>query len=61
MSVALKLVALLVLAGGAVVEEGRFLAAPGFALAAGALVSAYLWFLANARPRVRPPLEKEDP
>lgn len=56
MSVVLKVVAVLALAGGVFVEHGALIPAPGFALAAGALLAIYLWFLAKARRHVGPPL-----
>ena len=56
MSAALKVVAVLVLAGGLVVEHGGLVPAPGFAMVAGVLLAIYLWFLAKARRRVGPPL-----
>ena len=56
MSAALKAAALLVLCGGVFVEHGALIPAPGFALAAGALLAIYLWFLAKARRHVEPPL-----
>ncbi len=54
MTVVLKLAAAIALAAGLVVEGGAWVPAPGFALAAGALVAAYLWFLAKVRPYIRP-------
>jgi hypothetical protein len=53
---ALKVVAVLVFLAGMALEGGRLLRAPGFALSAGALLAVYLWFLANTRRRVGPPL-----
>jgi hypothetical protein len=56
MSVMLKLAAVAALAAGFVVERGRYVPSPGFALVAGTLVALYLWFLAKTRPHLRPPL-----
>ncbi len=53
MTAALKLIAGAALAAGVVVERAAWVPAPGFALVAGALVAAYLWFLAKARPYLR--------
>ncbi len=44
----------LALVVGVVVEGGGYVPAPGFALLAGTLVALYLWFLAKARPYLRP-------
>jgi len=55
-SAALKIAAALVFLAGAASERGGLVHAPGFALIAGALIAVYLWFLANARRRGRPPL-----
>jgi len=54
MNAVLKLAACAVLAAGFVVESARVVPAPGFALISGALVALYLWFLAKARPYLRP-------
>jgi hypothetical protein len=56
MSIALKVVALLVLGGALFVEHGGLIPSPGFALVAGVLLAIYLWFLAKARRHVGPPL-----
>jgi hypothetical protein len=56
MSTALKIAALVVLGGGLLVERGGLIPARGFALAAGALLAIYLWFLAQTRRHVGPPL-----
>ncbi len=56
MTAVLKLAAVAALVAGMVVERGGWVPAPGFALLAGALVAAYLWFLAKARPYLRPKL-----
>jgi hypothetical protein len=37
-------------------EHEGLIPAPGYALLAGALLAVYLWFLANARRQLRPPL-----
>jgi len=54
MTTVLKVASGAVLVAGLVVERGAWVPAPGFALVAGALVAAYLWFLAEARPYLRP-------
>jgi hypothetical protein len=54
MTAVLKLAAGAVLLAGLVVERGALVPAPGFALVAGVLLAAYLWFLAKARPYIRP-------
>jgi len=54
MSAVLKLAACVVLAAGFIVEGARAVPAPGFAAFAGVLVALYLWFLAKARPYLRP-------
>ena len=54
MNAALKLAAGLALVVGVVVERGGYVPAPGFALISGTLVALYLWFLAKARPYLRP-------
>ncbi len=54
MTLVLKLGALALLLGGAVAEGGHLLRAPGVALALGACLAAYLWFLAIARRPIGP-------
>jgi Flp pilus assembly protein TadB len=52
MSTLLDVLGTVVLCAGVVVEYRRLLAAPGFAVIAGALLALYLWFLARARRSV---------
>jgi len=54
MNAVLRLAACAVLAAGFLAERAHVVPAPGFALVAGALVALYLWFLAKARPYLRP-------
>ncbi len=53
MSALLKVAAASALAAGLLVERAGWVPAPGFALVAGVLLAAYLWFLAKARPYLR--------
>lgn len=53
MTLVLKVGALALLLGGAVAEGEHVLRAPGVALALGACLAAYLWFLAIARRPIR--------
>ena len=54
MNAVLKLVAVLVMAAGVVVEGEAYIPAPGLALVFGTLVALYLWFLSKVRPYLRP-------
>ncbi len=54
MTAVLKLAASLALMAGLLAERGAWVPAPGFALVAGILLAAYLWFLARVRPYIRP-------
>ncbi len=54
MTLALRIAALTLLLGAGVAEGEHLLQAPGVALALGACLSAYLWFLAIARRPIRP-------
>jgi hypothetical protein len=54
MTAVLELVAALALAVRLAVGGGRYVRAPGFTLVSGTLVALYLWFIAKARPYLRP-------
>ncbi len=54
MTLVLRIAALSLLLGGAAAESERLLRAPGVALALGACLAAYLWFLAIARRPIGP-------
>ncbi|MGE5235955.1 MAG: hypothetical protein ACM3O7_06385 [Acidobacteriota bacterium] len=55
MSVVLRVVAVLLLAGGVVAEVSGVVSAPGVALILGLCLATYTWFLATARCAPRPP------
>ncbi|HVN75276.1 MAG TPA: hypothetical protein VMT19_03095 [Thermoanaerobaculaceae bacterium] len=54
MTAVLKVAACAILAAGIFAETARIVPAPGFAVVSGTLVALYLWFLAKARPYLRP-------